>query len=135
MTLPSVPSRVRRRILVDLRWGLQAGIEFAVGYCVIGLVLYLARGPAAMERIGFSIAGLLGTYLVGCMAAGLLAGLMRPVLRTLPGTLIVGFLATAPGAVLAVRIMDPDQTKYIEYGLGVAAMIGPVAAWRLRASG
>src|SRR6059036_329305 len=88
----SVPKTVARNLMWGAFWGICGGVVYSA-YAVVLLIL---RGPAAFEANDTSFPAVLGAYLGGGGAAGLLLGLLRPLTRSWLGSAILGALCAVP---------------------------------------
>lgn len=100
------------RIGLNLAWGGGIGAVVGLIFCTIATVQRIARGPQFIESYGIGFGTLLLSYEAGCVAAGLLVGAARPLLRWRLGAIVVGMLA---GTVAAGAL-----------GLGIS---GPIVGW------
>lgn len=102
-----------RRVGQNLFWGVRWGLALAVFFCLVGVALYVARGPRLLAPYGITLGELMLVYLAGGTAAGTVVGLARPLLRWRIGAIAAGIL----GALLV-------------YGAAGIALTGPVTRWR-----
>lgn len=78
------------RILNNLAWGLAWALAFALALSLFVAVQALLRGSMYFEAEGVSLAQVVAMYFTAALAAGCVAGLLRPLARTRAGATIVG---------------------------------------------
>jgi len=79
----------RSTISSDVRWGLNVAIIMAVGLSLL-LVPLIILDPGFSKREGVSISGLVAAYFGTATLSGLVAGLVRPKLRSWWGSAFLG---------------------------------------------
>lgn len=100
------------RVIQNLVWGVAWGLAMAAVFCLIGVALYVTRGPTFLRGYGISFGAFELGYLGGGAAAGIVLGLNRPLLRWRAGAIATGIL----GGVLV-------------YGAAVITLSGPIGRW------
>jgi hypothetical protein len=83
----------------NVRWGVRGGLFFGLAYSAIALVLYALRGRESFEANGVTLGSLVAAYVLGALAAGIVVGLLRPLLRWQLGAMAVGVAAAVPACV------------------------------------
>ena len=75
-----------------MRWGLA----FAGVFCAWAVILLVLGGPSAFLKQGISFAQAVSGYVFGGVAAGIVVGLLRPLLKYGWSAALVGILAAVP---------------------------------------
>src|SRR5688500_8433234 len=83
------------RLRADIRWGLGGAAVVAAFYCVLLLVLAVVNIRNLDWSQGYSLLAIVGVYLGVAAGGGILAGLLRPILPTWPGSLALGMVVTS----------------------------------------
>lgn len=83
------------RLVGDIRWGMKGALTVAGFYCVLLLVLALFNSNNPKWGYGYSILTILLVYGVVAVVGGAVAGLLRPILPSWPGSLILGMFLTS----------------------------------------
>jgi hypothetical protein len=124
---PQVRPIARRpnRLRADIRWGLEGAFVVAAFYCVLLLVLALLNiGNPEWSR-GYSLLSIVGVYVGVAFGGGVLAGLLRPLLPTWPGSVVLGMLVTSL-FFLTMRVLtfgfDPWK-RWEYYGILLFAVV------------
>jgi hypothetical protein len=116
MTSPSLGARATGlivRLLRNLQWGLVLGTLVGGGFCLIGVALFVVRGPRFLDPFGIAFGTVMLLYLAGGAGIGIIVGFARPLTRWRLGAIVVGIV----GGVLA-------------YGAAGVAMYGWIAMLR-----
>jgi len=82
-------------VIANLRWGATLGLTGAAGLSLFVLVLAALRGSTEYPQYGMTTWSVIESYFVVGLPAGLLVGLLRPLLRWRVGGALVGYLAAA----------------------------------------
>jgi hypothetical protein len=126
-------------LLKNVRWGIAYGLGFASMFVLYVLGLFAIRGAQPFEHLGTTLTGCIVVYLVGGIMTGAVVGLLRPLLVTRRGAMVVGAVATVPtaaGAMLLVAgpIARWDKGEWV-IPLVYSVLVGPLAAsnlWRAK---
>ena len=86
-------TKSRSRLDTDLRWALKRAYSFAAVYCVWVLGLYVVGGEEPFRKLGAPFWAVELFYLATAGLAGLVVGLLRPLIRSAVGAYFVGVLA------------------------------------------
>ena len=73
-----------------------AGLFVALACSAWALLMVGIRGRAVVNRLGLSVAELIGLYFVGGLAAGAVIGFLRPWVRNTLGAMAVGYIGAMP---------------------------------------
>ncbi len=128
-------SRVVRAVR---RW-----ITLAAYLSTIGAVVYVASDGHAFARHGatISLVQVVSLYFVGCAIAGMIAGLLTPITRSLGGSILATVLSLLPvGAILSVTLLRTPFTDPLFWftSLGFGLLIGTIYGaidWHFREEG
>lgn len=120
---------VRRSILL----GWKTGLVFCAWVIVLivlngSFTLKLQNGHAVNAFAAFAL------YFFGGPIAGAIVGLLLPLMKSLPGALLVGYVAAIPvaiGCVFIVKGFTPWDSTSTIVAAGTA-LIGPVAVFFVR---
>jgi hypothetical protein len=126
-------------LLTNVRWGIAYGLGFASMFVLYVLGLFAVRGAQPFERLGTTLTGCIALYLAGGIMTGTLVGLLRPLLVTRRGAMVVGAVATVPTAAGAMVLVAGPITRWDKGAwvvpVGYSVLIGPVVAanwWRAK---
>ena len=121
----------RRSLIADLRWGATWG--FLVGLCLslFVAVLFAIRGPQLFLPYGTTLWLVVGLYLVGGLAGGLITGLLRPLAKWRWGAALIGVFAAIPVG-LGCRLMQAgfapwelnDSLTMMIFSVALGASVG-----------
>jgi hypothetical protein len=111
----------RAAVTDNVRWGAGLGLIFGAIYSVIALGIYATRGSRPFATNGVSLLALIAAYFGGGLAAGVVIGLFRPLLRWRLGAMVVGFIGAIPvGA--AFRTAENGLARWTSDDVIVVAM-------------
>jgi len=116
-------------LLKNLRWGVFWGACGAVFYGAYAVLLYLFAGAQAFSSKGATLGGTLGAYALGGVGAGVVLGLLRPLVRWWWGAALVGFFCAIPvwlGGLLAIQSFTPPSRDDLYMVLILSGISGPV---------
>lgn len=114
--------------------GVRAGTSCAILFSVVALLLFVVGGSSALAELHLTLARLIAAYFVAGIAVGAFVGALRPLARTVVGTLAVG----AAGGLLLNAVLRTAQDglrfwgpldKY--YAL-IFAVVGAIAGLQVR---
>jgi hypothetical protein len=111
-------------------------VGFGGLFSLIVIAESVIRGSDVAASVGMTLPVLIGLYLGGGLAAGVLVGLLKPYGRTRSGAALVGMCAAFPVCLVAVLLMvDPGTPIGWVLGcvVGVTAFGGGLAGltiWR-----
>lgn len=116
-----------RRLPGDIAWGVSWAFALAVLAWVLSAIIVgvtnARRGDGVLGPVGWIAA----FYALGAAFAGVIVGLMRPLLRTPLGAGVCGMLASVPLSVVAevmeVGSLDPS-TRLLVGIVSVAVLLG-----------
>jgi len=126
-------------LLKNVRWGIAYGLGFASMFVLYVLGLFAIRGAQPFEHLGTTLTECIVFYVAGGIMTGTMVGLLRPLLVTRRGAMVVGAVALVPmgfGAMLMVAgpIARWDKGEWV-IPLVYSVLVGPLAAsnlWRAK---
>jgi hypothetical protein len=112
-----------RQVSTNLYWGARWGGFLGAVFMLFAVVVLLFKGP---NPDGISLILILGAYPASGVLAGLIVGLLRPVLVSRSSAMAVGMIAAVPVSILFLRIVKGPFSGWGALGW-VASILG--AAW------
>jgi hypothetical protein len=124
-------SRSREEVRSDVRNGMREWLRLAHGFSVMAVVGYVLSAGASTRRFGsvLVLPVLVLIYYAGCLSAGAISGLLRPIRRTSVGAALAGVLMVLPLCIVtAALIVLPHSSWGARLLLGAAGslVLGPV---------
>ena len=96
----------------DIAWGVRWGLSFAVVYSLAASVIFgLGGGASSSTPLRMLLLAVIGAYAVAGLLAGVVVGLLRRRLHTVPGALIASVAAGVP-AWAAMGTVASGQLPY-----------------------
>jgi hypothetical protein len=120
-----------RRLLRNVVWGAKWGLAFGVAYAIIGSGFWIVASDSISRRYGTSFDQLVAVYLLGGVLAGTVAGLLRPLLRSRPGAMVVGVLGAVPIAWLIYHTVAGGDPQGRIASVIWAVVMGAGGGWVL----
>jgi len=111
-TLGTTTGRLLHCLQRNLAWGVAWGVGMGAVFCLLGVALFVMRGPGFLDGYGITFGTLMLVYLVGGAGAGAVVGLARPLLRWRVGAIATGIVGGT-----------------IVYGAVTVALVGPIGQW------
>lgn len=130
------PVNRRGTVAADIREGVAWCMGFGGLFSLIVIGESLVRGSDVAASVDMTLPVLIGLYLGGGLAAGVLIGLLKPYGRTRAGAALVGMCAAFPICLVAVLLMMEPGTRIgyvIVCVVGITAFGGGLAGltiWR-----
>ena len=118
----------------NLRWGVGRAMTVAAVF-IAWAALVRALVPDWYRTRHVDLLSVIGLYAVGGLCVGVVVGLLRPWTRSLPGAIVVGFLASLAAAfAMLASFLGREALNPLALGLVLvlALVFGPVAGWRMR---
>lgn len=123
----------------NLRWGLGWGLSYAVIYSLFAGGLNLLSGGTNAEAYDLSIWAIIGTYCAIGVIGGALLGILRPLLTSVWGAMLVGVTIAFPVLVgfgtalygLPTR-WEPGLLPEFAYAAVFAGALGGYVQWHQR---
>jgi hypothetical protein len=123
----------------NLRWGLGWGLAYAILYSLVAIGLNLLSGGATAEAYELSIWAIIGTYFATGIMGGILVGLLRPLLTSVWGAMLVGVMIAFPvlvgfGTALygLPNQWEPALLRELTYAAVVSGTVGGYLQWHQR---
>jgi len=114
----------------NLRWGLTNGALFGVVFSALIAILGLLRGSAHWDAYSLELWQIILVYFAGCISAGAIVGLLRPLTKHRVGAMGVGAVAGVPVAIILQIAAGGDggPTRGIDwfFVLFFAVVLGPI---------
>ncbi len=128
------------RLGANLRWGVVWGLRMSLLFSAwIGVLIVLNQSvslPVGQTDHHVNAFAVMALYVGGGILAGAVIGLLRPIERTMFGTMVTGFVAGLPvfagGSLLLGGLAQWDSTNTIVTVAG-ALLVGPMTAALIRA--
>jgi hypothetical protein len=117
-----------KEIFSDVRAGIFIGL--AIG-SLLGIFVGVTHGFSRVSELNISYLSALVFYVTAFPIAGAIVGALRPLNNTLPGRMLLGFLAMLPIGYLAFSTLDGNMASgftTLWKTLGFAAVLGPLGA-------
>src|SRR5262245_36432667 len=93
-----------RRVWFLARVGAIGGSVFAGWVCILALLSRSMWLPVRGDPVW--VPAIIGAYLIGGLGAGVVTGLLFPLLTTVIGSVIVGVVASAPFAAATITVLS-----------------------------
>lgn len=119
--LPEPPAR--NRLWDDLTFGVMWALVVAVALCLWVTVLYLIAGSEPFSENHTTYMAVIATYLTGGVGAGVMLGLLRPIVHRRWGACLAGGLAAIPLA-LAIRVSQEGFAPWVHSDTMVIVVFG-----------
>jgi hypothetical protein len=121
-----------KTLAINLRWGLSWAFAFAAVYVVWVTVLFAIGGQEAFARKHVTYEGTVLTYLESALGAGFMLGLLRPLNRSRPGSVLIGFATGAAIGLTGGLAIEPSggiDGAHIALGVMIG-LLGAIVAFK-----
>lgn len=124
--------RTWRNVRHDIVLCTVVALVVGTGFSAYACLLYALKGPAPFERLGTTVGGTIGVYLIGSVLSGLLLGLLLPLGRSTAGAMVLGMVAVFPlykGASFAMDGLDAMTWSDTLDALVLSVIAGSILGW------
>jgi MFS family permease len=99
---------IERPLLARARFGILAGLGYAVVYSLVAVAVFRFKDPADLAKIHASLSQVVFAYVAGAVVGGAVVGALLPIARWAPGAFLVGTIGTLPFFLMASLLIASD---------------------------